>query len=522
PLSRKIMTWIVNNVNLIQSSWNRREKNVKMSIMWTKESLKELISDKLKDYLFVVASNREPYIHKFNREKIVCYRPASGVVTALDPILQTCNGLWVAHGSGDADKKVVDDKNRVMVPCNSPNPNYTLKRVWMNKAEETGYYLGFSNEALWPLCHIVYTKPTFRESDWQYYKTINQRFAQAIHEEIGDREAFVFVQDFHLTLLPKMLKELNPKVKIAHFWHIPWPNPEVFRICPNKTEILEGLLAADLLGFHLPYHGDNFLETINQTLEAKVDKVNSSVTYQGIETLVRAYPISIDNDKIAGDSASSEVAADIEKVKENLGITGELIGVGTDRIDYTKGLVEKLKAIDLFLERNPEYQGKFVYIQIGALSRIHLDAYKKLNDEINSLVEQINWKYSSDNYSPIILIRKYFTPQELLAIYRMANICIVSSLHDGMNLVAKEYVAACPSDKGMLILSRFAGAARELHDAVTINPFNIDEFAALIKFALSLPEEERKDRMDRMKAIVKENNIFRWSAKVIQDLLRLS
>jgi alpha,alpha-trehalose-phosphate synthase [UDP-forming] len=489
---------------------------------WTKERLKDLIEDKLKDYLFIVASNREPYIHKASGDKITCFRPASGVVTALDPVLQTCNGIWVAHGSGDADKKVVDNHSRVRVPCNVDNPNYTLKRVWMNKAEENGYYYGFSNEAFWPLCHIVYTKPKFDESAWNYYKLINERFAKAILEEINGKEAFIFIQDYHLTLVPKMIKEANPKAKIAHFWHIPWPNPEVFRICPWKKEILEGLLGADLLGFHLHGHVDNFLETINHTFEAKVDKVTSSVVYGGVETLVRPYPISIDSEKIAKDAATKEVEKDIKRVKEDLGITSELIGIGTDRVDYTKGILEKFRAIDRFLEKYPEYQGRFVYIQIGSLSRIHLDTYKKLNDEINSLVERINWKYSSDNWSPIIFIRKYYTPQELLAIYRMANLCIVSSLHDGMNLVAKEFVAAAPKNKGMLVLSQFAGAYRELPDAVSFNPYNIEELAEAIKTALELPEKERKSRMNKMKAVVKENNIFRWSAKIIQALLRIS
>ncbi|MFH1576471.1 MAG: trehalose-6-phosphate synthase [Candidatus Margulisiibacteriota bacterium] len=490
--------------------------------MWTKESLKELIGDKLKDYLFVVASNREPYIHKFSRDKIVCFRPASGVVTALDPILQTSDGLWVAHGSGDADKKVVDDKDRVRVPCNDPHPKYTLKRIWMNKAEETGYYYGFSNEALWPLCHIVYSKPKFREADWNYYRLINERFAKAILDEIGEKPAFIFLQDYHLTLVPKLIKEANPNAKIALFWHIPWPNPEVFRICPWKKEILEGLLGADLLGFHLNYHVDNFLETINLNLEAKVDKVASSVTYGGIETLVRPYPISIDSANIAKEAASKAVAKDIEKIKEELGITSELIGIGTDRIDYTKGILEKFTAIDHFLEKHPEFQGKFVYIQIGSLSRIHLETYKKLNDDINSLVERINWKYSSDNWSPIIFIRKYYTPQELLAIFRMANICLISSLHDGMNLVAKEFVAAASDDKGMLVLSQFTGAARELTEAITFNPYQIEDCAEAIKQALTMPEEERKARMTKMKNLVSENNIYRWSAKIIQALLRLS
>ncbi len=482
--------------------------------------MKELIEDKLKDHLFVVASNCEPYIHKYSGDKITSFRPASGIVTALDPVLKTCNGLWVAYGSGDADKKVVDNKDRIKVP--PENPTYTLKRIWMNKAEEAGYYYGFANETLWPLCHIVYNKPKFSESDWNYYKLINERFTKAILDEIGGKEAFIFLQDYHLTLVPKMIKDAHPKAKIAFFWHIPWPNPEVFCICPWKKEILEGLLGADLLGFHLHYYVDNFLKTIDLNLEAEVDKVASSVTYGGIETPVRPYPISIDSEKIAKEAATKAVEKDIERVKEELGITSELIGVGTDRIDYTKGIMEKLQALDHFLEKYPEFQGKFVYIQIGSVSRIHLETYKKLNDDINSLVERINCKYSSDNWSPIIFIKRYFTPRELLAIFRMADLCLISSLRDGMNLVAKEFVAASSEDKGMLVLSQFAGAAWELAEAITFNPYEIEECADAIKKALSLPEEERKIRMKKMKATVKENNIYCWSAKIIQALLGLS
>jgi len=486
--------------------------------MDNKDSLKKLIQDQLKGSIFVVASNREPYIHRPSGDRISCFKPASGVVTALDPVLQACNGLWVAHGSGEADKKVVDDKSRVQVP--PENPKYTLKRIWMNKAEENGYYYGFANEALWPLCHIVYTKPKFDPNDFLHYKTINQRFAQAILEEVKDQPALVFLQDYHLCLVSKLLKEANPKIKIGLFWHIPWPNPEVFRICPWKNELLEGLLAADLLGFHIPYHVDNFLETINLNLEAKVDKIASRVVYKGIETLVRPFPISIDHETIAAQASKKEVEKDIEQIKESLGINCELIGVGTDRIDYTKGILEKFKAIDRLLEKHPQFQGRFCYIQIGSLSRIHLDTYKDLNDEINSLVERINWKYSSEHWSPIILIRRYFSPRQLLGIYRMANLCLVTSLHDGMNLVAKEFV--CANEKGMLVLSKFTGAARELNDAILVNPYNPDEVADAIKTALTLPEEERKTRMQKMKNIVKENNIYSWATRIIQALLRIS
>lgn len=487
--------------------------------MSSKETLKDLVKKKLKKYTFVVAANREPYIHKYSGDKIECIKPASGVTTALDPILKASNGIWVAHGSGDADKKVVDEHGHIQVPPD--DPQYTLRRIWMNKKEEDGYYYGFSNETLWPLCHIVYNKPKFNEADWEYYKLINERFANTIIDEIDGKAAIVFLQDYHLTLVPKMIKEANPKAKVALFWHIPWPNPEVFRICPWKKEILEGMLGADLLGFHIGYHVENFLETVNQTLEARVNKVASAITLSGKKSLVKEYPISVDADYIQETAGDPEINQIIDKLKHTFDLNYEFIGVGADRVDYTKGLPERFRAIDRFLEKYPEYHKRFVFIQAGSLSRIHIDDYKKINDEINDLVENINWKYSSDHWTPIILVRRHFSTKELMALYRLANLCIVSSLHDGMNLVAKEFVSAAASQKSSIILSQFTGASRELSDAVTVNPYAPDSFADAIKFALEMPSDEKEKRMNRMKEVVKDNNIYRWAEKIIQTLLKI-
>ncbi|MBU0686547.1 MAG: trehalose-6-phosphate synthase [Candidatus Margulisbacteria bacterium] len=485
----------------------------------SKETLKELVNKKLKKYTFVVASNREPYIHTYSGDKIICIKPASGVTTALDPVLRASKGIWVAHGAGDADKKVVDGKNRIQVPPD--NPEYTLRRIWMNKAEEDGYYYGFSNETLWPLCHIVYNKPKFDETDWKYYKLINERFAKTVIDEIDGKQAIVFLQDYHLTLAPKMIKEANPNAKVALFWHIPWPNPEVFRICPWKKEIIEGMLGADLLGFHIGYHVDNFLETVNQTVEAQVDKIRPSITMGGHKTLIRPYPISVDAESISAEADSPEIEEAIKNLRHTFDLNYEFIGVGADRVDYTKGIPERFKAIDLFLEKNPKYHKKFVYIQAGSLSRIHITDYKDINDEINDLVENINWKYSSDHWTPIILVRRHFSSKELIALFKLANFCVVSSLHDGMNLVAKEYVSACDAEKGALILSQFTGASRELADAIMVNPYAPASFADAIKLAIEMPKEEKAERMRRMKETVRENNIYRWAENIIQTLLKI-
>ncbi|MBU0630716.1 MAG: trehalose-6-phosphate synthase [Candidatus Margulisbacteria bacterium] len=489
-------------------------------MIWTKETLKNLIEEKLNGSLFIVASNREPFIHKKTLDGVQCIIPASGVTMALDPVLKASGGTWVAHGSGDADRQVVDEKNRVMVPPD--DPKYTLRRVWLNKAEEAGYYYGFSNETLWPLCHIVYTKPVFEEADWLHYKAVNEKFAKTILDEVGDQKAFVFIQDYHLTLVPKLLREANPEIKSALFWHIPWPNPEAFRINPWKEEILQGMLGADLLGFHIHHHVDNFLSTVDQTLEVRTDRVSSTVISGGRETIIRPFPISVDYEQIQKEAASPDVEKKIALIRKEYNLTAQFIGIGTDRIDYTKGILERFRAIDKFLEKYPEYLGKFTFLQAGVLSRIHIKKYKELNDEINAIVEQINYKYSDDSWQPIVMLRRHFSPVELITLYRMADICVVSSLHDGMNLVAKEFVAATDPQKGMLILSRFTGAARELTEAVLVNPYASDSFAEAIKSALEMPPDEKEKRNLKMKEGIAENNIYKWAGKIIQGLLKLS
>ncbi|MFZ2455959.1 MAG: trehalose-6-phosphate synthase [Candidatus Altiarchaeia archaeon] len=487
--------------------------------MLTKSNLKELVKSKLGESLFIVASNREPYVHTYKEDKIEFLRPASGMAIALDSVMQACGGVWVAHGSGDADKETVGEKNRIEVPPNSPK--YTLKRVWMSKEEEERYYYGLSNETFWPLCHIVYVRPKFDESDWNTYKKINERFADAILEEVGDQKAFVWLQDFHLSLVPKILKERRPDLVTAHFWHIPWPNPEAFRICPWKEEILEGLLANDVIGFHTRYNCNNFLDTVDMTLEAKTDRDLYSVSHKGITTLVKPFPIGADYKYVSDISNLPETEMVMVQIKRKYNLNDKIVGVGVERIDYTKGIPERFKAIDRFLEKYPEYQGRFVFIQLGAPSRIYIGAYKKLNDEIEALVRDINWKYGRDHWKPIIYLGEYTDMNSIISFYKLANICIVSSLHDGMNLVAKEFVAAQNDIVGMLLLSRFAGSAREMPEAVLINPYDIEKFADAIKEGIEMPPEERKARMEKMRETVKENNIYKWAWDVISSLTKL-
>jgi trehalose-6-phosphate synthase len=486
---------------------------------WTKDNLKELVKEKIGDHKFIVVSNREPYIHTYSDEGISCFTPASGMTVSLDPVMKACGGTWIAYGSGEADRDMVDEKDHVQVPPGKPS--YTLRRIWLNKEEEERFYYGYSNEGLWPLCHNVHVRPTFREADWEIYKRINQKFADAILEELGDETGFVFIQDYHFALLPKLIKEGRPDIIVAQFWHIPWPNPEAFRICPHAEEILYGLLGNDMLGFHIRYHCLNFLESVDRFLEARIDRERLSVIKSGRETLVRPFPISIDYEMVENMSLNPEIEQRKSLIKMDFRIRNRLLAVGIDRMDYTKGILERFDAIDRFLEKYPEYVGKFVFLQLGPISRIHIPKYRTYNDDIYHRVVDINEKWAIKDWQPIILYKKRLGLEDILTYYKAANACIVSSIHDGMNLVAKEFVASRVDEKGVLILSQFTGSARELEQALLINPIATDQFADVIRQALEMPAEEQTERMRKMRETVKENNVYRWAGKIVSEMKRL-
>jgi len=487
--------------------------------MFKQIDLQRLVKEKLADYVFVVVSNRQPYIHTYVGDKIECSVPASGLTTALDPVMQACGGIWVAHGNGNADREVVDSKNRVSVPPESGS--YKLKRVWLSEEEVDRYYLGFSNEAMWPLCHIVFQRPKFDDEDWYTYKNVNRRFADAVLEEIGNRKAFVFIQDYHLTLVSRLIKAKNPRAITAQFWHIPWPNREAFRVCPWQNEILYGLLGNDLLGFHIAYHRHNFLDTVDRALECRIDNEKFSVTHGNHTTYVRPFPISVDFESITERSQATEVEREMAAIKNKYGITDEIIGIGLDRIDYTKGIPERLMAIDQLLTKYPKYKfsKRMVFFQLGEPSRLKIKKYEDLNVEIDRLIADINGRHESDGWRPIIYIKEHKSPVTLLAFNRLAHFCLVSSLHDGMNLVAKEFISSRLDGDGVLILSRFTGASRELEDALMINPFALEEIAETIQAAIEMPEEQRRKRMDRLREKVREYNVYRWAADIITAMV---
>lgn len=487
----------------------------------TPESLRNLLSSKLGEHKFVVVSNREPYMHVHREGRVEWIRPASGLTVALDPLMQVSRGLWVAHGSGPADREVSDPRGFVEVPPD--RPTYRLKRVWLTKEQEDGYYYGFANSALWPLCHVVYRRPVFRQEHWEAYSKVNEIFADSIAEELGDARAFVFVQDYHFALLPRMLRERCPNAIIAQFWHIPWPSPEVFRICPWKHEILDGLLGNDILGFHIRYHCQNFIDAVDRELEARPDRELTAIVFRGQTTKIRAFPISVDFEDISHCAASPETEKLAETLRHRYHLAEDcILGMGADRLDYTKGIPERLDALDLFFARYPQYQGRVVFIQAGVPSRTHLEEYRRLDEEVERRVEALNCKYGRSDWQPVIFLREHVDLSTLLAFYRMGRFMIVSSLHDGMNLVAKEFVASQVDCNGVLLLSRFTGAARELTDALLLNPYSPDEMAEQIREAIEMDPTEVRRRMGRLRERVREYNIYKWAASILKKLSRLT
>ncbi len=462
-------------------------------MIWTSETLKELVREKVGRHKFITVSNREPFIHIYGEEGIRCVRPASGMTVALNPVMSAAGGTWIAAGSGEADRDVVDEFERIRVPPEAPR--YTLRRVWLSREEEEAYYYGYSNEGLWPLCHIVHVRPEFRPRDWEFYQSVNQKFADVVCEELDGDQGFVFIQDYHFALLPKLIKERRPDVVVAQFWHIPWPNAETLRVCPQAESILWGLLGNDILGFHTRYHGLNFLDSADRFLEVRVDRERFSVFKEGRETLVRPFPISIDAAGIEHLSESSDVRNAVIKIRRDFRFRDKILAVGVERLDYTKGILERFRAVDRFLEKYPSFRGRFVFLQLGPLSRIHIPQYQSYNDAIYRTMIGINDRWRDKDWQPIVLHKTHLEPREVIGYLRAADICIVSSVHDGMNLVAKEFAASRGDEDGVLILSKFTGSARELESALIVHPFDTDGFAEAILQAVTMEPEERRDRM---------------------------
>jgi trehalose 6-phosphate synthase len=487
---------------------------------WGPDALRRILRQDLKGDEVLIVSNREPYIHTRRKDNVIeIQRPASGLVTALEPIVRATSGTWIAHGAGNADRDTVDKHDHVMVP--PEHPAYRIRRVWLSKEEEQGYYFGFANEGLWPLCHIAHTRPTFRTQDWEHYGNVNQRFADIVADEARSDDPIILVQDYHFALLPRMVRERLPRATIITFWHIPWPNPEAFGILPWREEVLEGLLGSSILGFHTQFHCNNFFDTADRFLEARVDRETFTISYGGNPTEVRRYPISIEWPPAAL-QLQVPVPEGRKRVRERLGLAENVkLGVGVDRLDYTKGILERFMAIERLLELEPRWVGQFAFLQVAAPSRSSIDEYQNLDARVRAMAARINERFGRPGYEPIILKIEHHDAVQVYELYRAAEVCYVSSLHDGMNLVAKEFVAARDDEQGVLILSQFTGAARELSESLIVNPYDIEQSAAAMHLALTMSPEEQRARMRSMRTLVQEFNVFRWAGRMLLDAARM-
>lgn len=486
---------------------------------WTKTRLRSVLNEHVREESLVIVANREPYIHDKTPDGVIVRHPASGLVTALEPVMRACSGVWIAHGSGSADRETSDAKGRLMVPPGEES--YRLRRVWMSEQEEQGYYYGFANEGLWPVCHQTYARPIFRSSDWEHYRTINARFADTVVQETTVDDPIILVQDYHFALAPRMIRERLPRATIITFWHIPWPNAERFSICPWRDEVVDGLLGSSIVGFHTQAHCNHFLETVDSALEARIDRADNAVIRQGARTLVRPYPISVEW-PVRWTESIPEAAECRRSVFEELELPEDtVLAVGVDRLDYTKGIEERIDAVERLLERRPTLLGRFVFVQLAAPSRSEIPQYQQLRGAVESSVERINARFGSASYKPVVFLRAHHEPERVFRFYRAADMCYVSSLHDGMNLVAKEFVAARDDEQGVLVLSKFAGAAHELGDALIVNPYDVEEASSALERAAFMPRAEQAERMRAMRAIVAEHNVYRWAGRMLLDAAQL-
>jgi len=503
--------------DLVGRMSSEQQENV---AQWTAASLKQTLNRHLHGEQIVILANREPYVHERMPDgRIEVQHPASGLVTAVEPVMRACSGVWVAHGSGGADRETVDREDHIRVPPGEES--YRLRRVWLSEEEQQGYYYGFSNEGLWPLCHVADARPVFRAEDWRQYQAVNQKFADAVCSEVDTRDPIILVQDYHFALAPAMIRRRLPAATILMFWHIPWPNGERIGICPWRNELLQGLLGSSILGFHTRQHCNNFLDTVDRYLETRIDRENNAVIMQGHSTLIRPYPIAIEWPNHWVETAPTPEECRAQVWREQRLKSDALLGVGVDRLDYTKGVEERLLAVERLLERYPEFRGRFSFAQLAEPSRTRIPRYSQLNDAVEALAARINERFGRGDYRPIILLRSHHEPPEVFRFYRAADLCYVSSLHDGMNLVAKEFVAARTDLKGVLVLSEFTGAARELTEALIVNPYDLEGSSEALAMALRMPVEEQQDRMRSMRSLLAQFNVYRWAGKMLVDASRL-
>lgn len=466
----------------------------------------------------IVISNRQPYRHRYEcnsgKRKLVVDRPTGGLVAGLDPVLQRIGGTWIAWGDGDADEAVADRHGIVEVPPDSPK--YSLQHVYLDEEIVRDYYNGYANQTLWPLFHSVLGSIQIDRTYWDQYRTANEEFASTAVRHISN-DSIVWVQDYHLALAPKMLRnEVDPF--LMHFWHIPWPSAEIFQICPHHQELLLGLLANDLLGFHVPRYCDNFLSCVDRFVpDAVVDRTQGIIHNENGVTRVKSFPLGVDVRKIEEHAKNADSSASNFRQRHGIDTNCQII-LGVDRLDYTKGIPERLASLEQLLESQPELLGSITYVQKATDSRSEVPAYQELQRTVDQTVTRINHRFETGDWKPVVLTKEFLPFDELCELYRAADVALVTPLRDGMNLVAHEYVAAQVDTEGTLVLSQFAGANDILGEhSYSVNPRDTHACAISIKRALCASKSEQRKRMHSLRNEVLKLDINRWIASILES-----
>ncbi len=459
----------------------------------------------------VVVSNRQPYRHDKTDGELSVSRPTGGLTASLDPVMQRVGGTWIAWADGDVDDEYVDDDDCVGVP--PEDPSYTLRRVWLSDEQVQNYYFGFSNRVLWPLCHSSLSTVRSKQSYWEQYKETNEQFAEVVSQEASD-QAVIWLQDYHFALAPDHIRAaVGDDALLLHFWHIPWPSWDVFRACPHGKELLRGLLGNDLLGFHADRFCHNFLECVESALpNATVNWRTGTVSYQSETTRTRTIPIGVPFDDIQEQARSYD---EFDEFRQSYGIDEDTkIAVSVERIDYSKGIPERLNALELLWERNPRWRGSVTHLMNCSESRSEIAAYSDVQQRVEKRVTQINERFGTPGWQPIVEVTDYLRQQELYGIYREADLCLVSPIRDGMNLITHEYIASQVDSDGMLVLSDQAGAHDLLGEpAISVSPHDTGQFADRLSKALTMPPQKRQDRMEQLRQIATTNDLHTWIDK---------
>ena len=442
----------------------------------------------------IVAANRAPFIIQRDKDGIKLEKSPGGLVSALDLIMRKTKGIWVCTC-----------KENNFYDIDLP---YEVIPIKLSSEENHHYYEGFGNRQIWPLFHYFPNKYAFHEKDWELYIKVNQKFADRISSFIKPDDV-IWIHDYHLMLVPGMLRKAGISNKIGFFMHIPFPSYEIFRIMPRGRSILEGLMGSDLIGFHTETYQKHFLDCVKRKVNiADVDIINNQISFDNRMINILAHPISIDFDLIDKLAREKEVQEKSKQLKRMFGV--DIIGLGVDRLDYTKGIFERLKGIEYFLDTHPEYQKRFVFIQIAVPSRVKVTDYQKIKRDVDETVGRINGKFARDGWSPISYIFNSLDLKELVAYYYCADFALITALRDGLNLVAKEYIASRVNNDGNLILSEFTGAAEELYTGNQINPFDIKSVADGILRSIKINNEDKRNIMIRLRNHIRENNIYKW------------